>query len=124
MRPFPLSWAYSLLAVAAYPFYRHYEFKFGVHPNANAEIGGGLRVVHGPCSLNAARIGRNFTVYPGVTVGRHRNALPSIGDNVSIYPNSIVVGGIEIGNDAVIGALSYVDRDVASGAKIKGRVLP
>ena len=103
-----------------YLIYRHYEFKYGIHANANTEIGGGLRVVHGPCNLNAARIGRNFTVYSGVTIGKHRGAIPTIGDNVSIYPNAVVVGDIAIGDGAVIGALSYVDKSVGAGGKVIG----
>ena len=35
--------------------YRHYEFQYGVHVNANIEIGPGLHVVHGPSNLNAER---------------------------------------------------------------------
>ena len=103
-----------------YFIYRHFEFKYGIHANANTEIGGGLRVVHGPCNLNAARIGRNFTVYSGVTIGKHRGAIPTIGDNVSIYPNAVVVGDIAIGDGAVIGALSYVDKSVEAGGKVIG----
>lgn len=106
------------LAVLVYPIYRHYEFKYGIHANANTEIGGGLRVVHGPCNLNAARIGKDFTVYSGVTIGTHRGGIPSIGDEVSIFPNAVVCGPISIGGGAVIGALTYVSHDVPAGVKI------
>lgn len=107
-----------LLGLPVYAIYRHYEFKYGIHGNANIEIGGGLRVVHGPCNLNAAKIGRNFTVYSGVTIGVKNGGVPTIGDNVSIYPNSVVCGKILINEGATIGALSYIDKDVAVGAKV------
>ena len=56
--------------VIAYLIMRHYEFKFGIHANPNIYIGPGLHIVHGGCVfLNCERIGRNFTVYQGVTLG-------------------------------------------------------
>lgn len=118
------SWACFVfwpLSFLAYLVYRHYEFKYGIHANANIEIGGGLRVVHGPCNLNAGKIGKNFTVYSGVTIGRHKGALPTIGDDVRIYPNAVVVGGIEIADRAVIGALTYVDKPVPADGRVIGR---
>lgn len=108
------------LGIVLYPVYRHFEFKYGVHANPNIEIGPGLRVIHGPCNLNAARIGKNFTVYSGVTIGVLRDGIPVIGDNVSIYTNAVVVGPVTIGDNAKIGALTYVAKDIAPGMKVLG----
>ena len=105
------------IGIPVYCIYRHFEFKYGTHANANIEIGEGLRIVHGPCNLNAARIGKNFTVYSGVTIGCNKGAIPNIGDNVSIYSNAVVVGGIDIGNNVVIGALSYVGHSLEDGVR-------
>lgn len=106
------------IGIILYPIYRHFEFKYGIHANPNIEIGPGMRVIHGPCNLNAARIGKNFTVYPGVTIGTLRDGIPIIGDNVSIYTNSVVVGDITIGDDTKIGALTYVAKSIPSGMKV------
>jgi len=38
-----------------------------------------------------------------------------IGDNVFIGVNSVVMPGVTIGDDAIVGALTLVDRDVAAG---------
>ena len=38
--------------------------------------------------------------------------MPVIKDNVTIYANSVVVGNITIGENAVIGACSFVNKDV------------
>ena len=107
-----------LFGAVVYLVYRHFEFKYGIHANANVEIGGGFRPVHGPCNLNAARIGKNFTVYSGVTIGVHRGGVPVIGDGVSVFPNAVVCGPVSIGDGAVIGALSYVAQDVPPGGKV------
>jgi serine O-acetyltransferase len=44
-----------------------------------------------------------------------------IGDRVAIYMQSIVVGPIAVGDDAVLGARSWVDKDVPPGAVVSGR---
>lgn len=100
--------------------YRHFEFKYGIHGNANIEIGPGFHVVHGPNNLNAERIGKNFTVRQFVTIGEHGGGRPIIGDNVTINPSAVVVGPITLGDGCVIGALSYVSHDVPPGQVVKG----
>lgn len=100
--------------------YRHFEFKYGIHGNANIEIGPGLHVVHGPNNLNAEKIGKNFTVRQFVTIGEHKGGRPTIGDNVTINPSAVVVGPITLGDGCTIGALSYVSHDVPAGKIVKG----
>lgn len=100
--------------------YRHFEFKYGIHGNANIEIGPGLHVVHGPNNLNAEKIGKNFTVRQFVTIGEHKGGRPTIGDNVTINPSAVVVGPIKLGDGCVIGALSYVSHDVPARMVVKG----
>lgn len=59
--------------IPAYFLYRHFGFKYGISANANIEVGAGLKIVHGyGVYLNCERIGRNFTVYQGVTLGAGR----------------------------------------------------
>ena len=99
------------LSFAVYLIYRHFEFKYGIHPNANIEIGPGFRPVHGPCHLNATRIGSNFTVYPGVTIGINKGGVPTIGNNVTIYTNAVVCGPITLQDGAIVRALEYLGHD-------------
>lgn len=109
------------IAILAYPVLRHFEFKYGIHANPNIQIGGGLLIVHGGgVHLNCSSIGRNLTVYQGVTFGIQDGERPTVGDDVTVYPNSVVVGGINIGNRATIGALSYVSHDVAADVVVAG----
>jgi len=111
-----------LFGVPIYILYRHFEIKYGIHANVNISIGPGFRPVHGPCNLNAASIGANFTVYSGATIGTHKGGIPTIGDNVSIFPNAVVCGPITIGNNAIIGALSYISHDINEGGKHHTRI--
>jgi serine acetyltransferase len=72
-------------------------------------------VVHGQVD-----IGENTTIFQGVTIGEsrigNRRGIPHIGSNVIIYPNSIVVGNVKIGNGAIIGAGSVVTIDIPDNA--------
>ena len=109
------------LAILFYPIFRHYEFKYGIHANPNIEIGGGLCVVHGGnVHLNCRSVGKNLTVYQGVTLGIKDGGIPVVEDDVTIYPNSIVAGALTLHNGCVVGALSYVSHDVARGSVVVG----
>ena len=109
-----------LLEPLVYWRYRHFEFKYGIHGNANIEVGPGFHVVHGPNNLNAERIGKNFTVRQFVTIGEHNGGRPAIEDDVTINPNAVVVGPIVLGKGCTIGALSYVSHDEPPGEGVKG----
>lgn len=68
-----------------------------------------------------AKIGKNCTIYHQVTIGSKEDKFaPVIGDNVIIYPHAIIIGGINIGNNAVIGAGAVVTKDVPENAVVAG----
>lgn len=114
-------WFKRFWGAVFYPIYRHYEFKYGIHANPNIEIGPGLLVVHGEgVHLNCECIGKNLTVYQGVTLGIQDGKRPIVEDDVTIYPSAIVVGGVRLGKGCVVGALSYVSHDVPDGVTVVG----
>ena len=88
-----------------------------------ADIGPGLDLPH-PWGvvLGHAKIGRNCVLYHNVTIGAqarhqirpglHQRAYPIVGDDVVIYCGAVLVGPITIGDRAIIGANTLVDRDV------------
>ena len=65
-------------------------------------IGEGFAIYHGQSLvLHCSSIGKNFSVYQNVTIGRNKDHYlsngkdkPIIGDNVKVYPGAIVAGGI------------------------------
>ena len=100
-------------------------------PNRNIEIntkqiGGGLIIYHNyGCVISAEQIGINCTVSQGVTIGfggkgDGTEKKPIIGNNVRIATNSVVIGGICVGDNAVIGAGSVVTKTVPSNAIVVG----
>lgn len=90
------------------------------------QIGEGLVVYHGHGTVVAPhKIGRNFSVYQGVTIGRNPKPgrqfdNPTIGDNVTVFTNAVVAGDITIGDNVVIGAGAVVMKDVPSNSVVMG----
>jgi len=77
------------------------------------DIGGGFCMQHGFATIvNAEKIGENFTVYQQVTIGYNKDSRPTIGDNVEVCCGAKVIGGIKIGDNVVVGANAFVNRDV------------
>lgn len=118
-------WKSGLKLFAGYLSYRA-RIKYDVDIHPAAEIGEGLFIDHGSGTVigETAEIGRNVTVYQGVTLGgngkekgkRH----PTVGDGVVIYAGAKVLGAVKIGEYAVIGAGSVVLTDVPPHATVVG----
>ena len=79
----------------------------GVHIPSNAEIGPGLRLPH-PQNIVIhphTKLGEDCSVYQDVTLGKGSvPGLPRIGDRVMVFPGARVLGGIEVGDEARLGA--------------------
>lgn len=91
----------------------------------SGEIGEGLKVYHGHGTvINCERIGKKCVIYQGVTIGKSKakdgKNKPVIGDNVVIYTNAVVAGGIKIGNNVRIGAGTVVLKDVPDNTVVIG----
>lgn len=104
-----------------YLIHRHYEYKYGIHANTNIEIGKGLLIVHGDgVHLNCSKIGENFTCFQGVTLGANKSGIPTVGNNVTVFTNAVVVGNIHLGYGSSVGANAYVDKDVPENTVVAG----
>ena len=91
----------------------------------DAKFGPGLVVYHGNSSVVFAdTIGKNFTVYQQVTVGRGKNIngrdMVVIGDDVIVYAGAKIIGGITIGDNCIIGAGAVVTKDVPDNCTVVG----
>jgi len=69
-------------------------------------------------------LGGNVTIYHNVTIGSkqfgHKSGVPTIEENVIIYPHSCILGKITIGKNAIIGAGSVVMNDVKPFSIVAG----
>lgn len=100
---------------------------YGIEITGTAVIGRRLRVAHqhGITVHSHAVIGDDCLIRQGVSIGKaanhgggRKNAAPKLGNRVEIGANSVVVGGITVGDDVVIGPCVSVMRNVASGSVI------
>ena len=91
----------------------------GAELNPLAEIGPGLYLAHGVgVGVGAyVRIGKNCRLHLGSVIGpqpmgAEQPAYTVIGDDVQIGTHAVIIGGITIGDGAIIGANAVVMRDV------------
>ena len=64
--------------------------------------------------LAKANYGNRLVLYQNVTIGRHKDRSPLIGDGVVVYPNSAIIGDCKIGDGAVVSqGTSVLDCDIA-----------
>ena len=102
------------------------RFLTGIEIHPGAKIGHGFFIDHGMGTVigETAEIGRNVTVYQGVTLGgtgkekgkRH----PTIGDNVVVATGAKILGSFTVGNDSKIGAGSVVLSEVPPHSTVVG----
>ncbi|MDP9345894.1 MAG: serine acetyltransferase [Actinomycetota bacterium] len=101
----------------------------GVDLPRGAVVGPGLRIFHGHVIVHPrATIGADCTIGHGVTIGirEEPDAFPRIGDRVVVSAYGQVLGGVTIGDDAKVGAMSVVLSDIpaaCTAAGIPARVL-
>src|SRR5262249_480101 len=90
-----------------------------IGPNVILDGTGGPVVIGDFCSISAGvQIYTHNTVEWSTSLGEKpfAKAPTTIGNGVYIGPNTVVAMGITIGDKAVIGALSLVNKDVPAGA--------
>ncbi|MCP4327431.1 MAG: serine O-acetyltransferase [Alphaproteobacteria bacterium] len=109
------------------------RFFTGIEIHPGARIGKGLFIDHGMGVVigETSQIGNNVTLYHGVTLGgiapsvdsdtqRDRKRHPTLCDGVIVGSGAQILGPIEIGEDARIGANSVVVKEVPAGVTVTG----
>lgn len=111
---------------------RHWMIKTGIQIPYQTKIAEGFRIVHfGHIVINPSTIiGKNFNISQGVLIGNaqgKRQGTPIIGDNVQLGANSVVIGGIRIGNDVLVAPGAFVNFDVPDNSIVignPGKIIP
>lgn len=70
--------------------------------------------------INAKKIGNNCKIYHQVTIGNNGEKRPAIGNNVVVCCGAKVIGGVNIGNDVIIGANAVVVKDIPDHCIVAG----
>ena len=77
-------------------------------------------LAHNYCTIIPKVTGVNLSVMGGVTVGVKSGGNPSIGDNVYLGANSVLIGDINIGDNVIVGAGAVVVDNVPSNCIVAG----
>lgn len=113
----PFKLAYGLLDWLSFVLW-------GIHIDARADIGGGLYIGHpGGILIGPVRMGEDCNIAHHVTIGRrasNENGVPTFGDRVWIGTQSVIFGGIRIGDGVTIGPLTAVARSLPARAFVMG----
>lgn len=101
------------------------QFKFSIQIPHQTKIGRGFRIVHwGHIVVNPdVIIGNNFNISQGCLIGNSKGksgGVPVIGDNVCMNANSIIVGGVRIGNNVLIAPGAFINFDVPDNSIVIG----
>jgi len=104
------------------------EWIFGIEINLNAKIGKNFRLFHGQGTVinGTTIIGENCLVRNAITIGSKicddgtTTKAATIGNNVEIGSNSVIIGDIIIGNNVTIGAGSVVVKNIPDNAIVGG----
>lgn len=88
------------------------------------KLRGGVVMFHPFATIiNAKEIGNNLVIRNSTTIGNNRNdnnLRPTIGNNVEIGANVVIIGDITIGNNVTIGAGTLVNKNVPDNAIVVG----
>jgi serine O-acetyltransferase len=102
------------------------RFFTGVEIHPGAQIGGGLFIDHGMGVVigETSEIGRNCTLYQGVTLGgtslQHGKRHPTLEDNVIVGAGAGIIGAIVIGANSKVAAGAVVVKDVPPNSTVVG----
>ncbi|WOD06203.1 hypothetical protein [Marinomonas sp. GJ51-6] len=84
-----------------------------------SDIGPGLYIEHGFSTIVFAKsIGKNFYINQNVTIGTGRGGNPTIGDNVRVGANSVIIGNIFVADDVKVGAGAVLNFEVPKGSTV------
>jgi len=101
-----------------------FKLRFTVYPGT---VGPGFRIYHAGDFVHVGpnvRIGRNCTMLPGVVFGNKTEEAMhervTVGDNCYFGLGVKIFGGVTIGNNVTIGAMSVVTHDIPDNVVVAG----
>lgn len=102
------------------------RFLTGVEIHPGAQIGRRFFIDHGSGVVigETAKIGDDVLMYQGAVLGgnilKKKKRHPTVGNNVIIGANAVLLGAIEIGHNSRIGAGSVVTRPIPPDSTVTG----
>lgn len=120
----PLKYIFIIFVIL---YYFLVEIVWGVEIKPKTKIGWGMRIFHptGIIINPGSIIGKNLILRQGITIGNKFNKYtgeesncPIIGDDVEFGAHCTIIGDIRVGDNVLLGAMSFVDFNVPDSAII------
>ncbi len=108
------------------PLRKHLSTKYGLNLGNGNNIGSGLYLGHAyGINVNpGVIIGKNCALHKGCTLGQEnrgkRKGCPTLGNDVWVGINSMIVGRVTIGDHVLIAPCSFVNCDVPANSIVVG----
>jgi len=104
------------------------QILFGIEISPRCAIGPGIFFPHTSGTvIGASKIGRNVTIFQGVTLGARQIDMnydlalrPEVGDFVVVGAGAKVLGGISLGDNVSVGANSVLLKSVPANTTVAG----
>ena len=103
--------------------HRWIHFRYNCDLSNASVIGKGSKLGHGCIGVvinGKSKIGEHCIIAQNVTLAGKDGGAPNIGNFVYLGANSVVLGGVKISDNAFVGALSLVNKDVPENAIVCG----
>lgn len=98
--------------------------RYGIFIGRRCTIGIGFRIWHPHgIIINNVDIGENFNVNQNCTIGDKEhgfNKCPVIGNNVTMYANSMIIGSVRVDDNVVLGANACLLQDTTGSGVYVG----
>jgi serine O-acetyltransferase len=119
-------WVKIMLRPLGIYLHQRIRKKWGIDIAPGAKIGTGFQIFHyGGIFIDTVTIGKNCSLRQDITIGMGgvgaKRGLPTLGNDVDIYPGAVIVGRIRIGNAVKIGPNVVVQRNVPDKALVQVR---
>jgi serine acetyltransferase len=100
----------------------NFSFNGGIEVSPLAQIGRYLFIASpaGVTFGGSCVIGEHLEIHQGANIGERSGKYPTIGNNVWIGSAAHVLGGVNVGDNAIIGAMTLVIKDVEPNTVVVG----
>jgi serine acetyltransferase len=100
---------------------------YGAEIHWEADIAPGIGIIHGNGLVisHAATVGAGCVLFQGVTLGESMDPVskiqgaPTLGNNVHVMPNAVLIGPITVGDNSKVGANVTLSSSVAAWTSVR-----
>lgn len=100
----------------------NFSLNAGFEASVYADVKPGLYIHHcqGVIIGGDTKIGSNCHIFKNILLGEKNGIYPILKDNITLYANSVVIGGVTLHDNVVVAPNSVVINDIPEGITVAG----